>query len=185
MRSKLFLLMLTLPTFLFCQTQSNSFYSAYGIGVPVNTHFGLVEGLSGTGIGLRLPFSINTKNPAALNSVQEPFTSILSTGFDMEFIQVRDESESGFTGGGGLTHLDLWLKLNSKWAINLGISPFSEVNYSIIAERFFEPEGRDYLVLYEGDGGITQFRLDQSYEILKNLNLGLSGFVYFGSITKS
>ncbi|MEN0003933.1 MAG: hypothetical protein AAF798_07305 [Bacteroidota bacterium] len=169
----------------FGQTQSSSLYAAYGLGVPQQTHFGAIEALAGTGIGLQLPYNLNTKNPASLNSLAAPFTMFFNLGLNTKLTQTTDQTQESMRLGGGLTNLDMWFRIKRNWSLLIGVSPFTEADYSIFRREFFPQDGSNYTVLYEGEGGLTQARLSQAWTLFDRLHLGLTGYLYFGSITRS
>ena len=167
------------------QTQPKSLYSAFGIGVPVHLNYGAMDGLGGTGIGLRMPYSMNNLNPAALSSIQAPFNMFLSTGLDFEALSTANKSTNEWQTSGGLTHYDMWFRIGKNFTTTFAVSPFTEVNYNIISEERFEPTGKVFNITNEGDGGINQVRLNQTWSPYKFLHVGISGILYFGTIRET
>ena len=184
-RGLILIFILSYTTLLNAQTQSNSFYSIYGLGVPQSTHLGLTEAMGGSGIALRPEYNLNTKNPAAMGSIERPFTFMLSTGFDVAATRNENKDTDGLSISGGLTHLDMWFRLSNKWTASLGLMPATEVKYRIFSNRYYDPDGSPYQIFYEGSGGVNQFRFAQSFSPFKNFHLGAVGYLYFGSISKT
>ncbi|MEO0338588.1 MAG: hypothetical protein AAF242_05185 [Bacteroidota bacterium] len=178
-----FLCIMSLPVY--GQINSNSIYSAFGLGVPTTKAPGFLNGMAGAGTALRPEFNLNTKNPAAQNAIASPFTMMLTAGMDLSFNQFSDDDQDGFNIGGGLSHLDLWFRLSPKWTANLGLQPFSVVNYNVLSQEFDPVTGSEYTVSDQGEGGINQFRISQAVTLFNRLHLGFNGLVYFGTITET
>lgn len=180
-----FLLIMVQYGIAFGQTQSGSLYGAYGIGVPQNNHFGAIEALGGTGIGLRLPYGLNTKNPAGQTSIAAPFTMLMSMGIQSSYTRTVDQQDQAYSFDGGLTNLDMWFRFSPNWTTSIGLTPFTNAKYAILTDRFFQPDGSNYQVENRGEGGVTQVRLSQAWAIFKQLHIGLTGSLYFGNISRS
>lgn len=168
-----------------CFTQSSgSLYSAYGIGNIRPAAVGAAEGMGYTGIGVRSPFFVNTTNPAANVFMQSPTTMMLDAGIYGETTYARNRNEHALQGGGGLSHLVLWMQPSKYWGTTLGLMPFSEVKYNIGAERYNEILDDDYTVAYQGAGGLNRFFWSNAFRPVKNLSLGMEVSFLFGAIER-
>ncbi len=167
------------------QINSNSIYSAFGLGVPTTKSPGFLNGMAETGVALRSAYNLNTKNPAAQTAISSPFTMMLTAGMDLSFNQFSDEDQDGFNIGGGLSHLDLWFRLTPKWTANLGLQPYSVVNYNVLSQTFDPITGSEYTVSDQGEGGLNQFKISQAVTFFNRLHIGFNGLVYFGTITET
>ncbi|MFN7117670.1 MAG: hypothetical protein ACK4TA_12790 [Saprospiraceae bacterium] len=164
---------------------SASLYSAYGIGNIYSPAVGILDGLGGAGIGLRSPHFVNTVNPAANVFMQAPATMMLDAGLYTEAAYARNNEARSLQGGGGLSHLVLWLQPNKYWGTTLGLMPFSEVNYNIKADRYNEILSANYDVTYQGSGGLNRLFWSNAFQPLKNVSVGVNLSFLFGSIERA
>lgn len=169
---------------LFSQS-SGSLYSAYGIGTIKPAAVGILEGLGTTGIGLRSPYFINTVNPAANVFMQTPTTMMLDAGIYTEATYARNSQGSALQGGGGISHLVMWMQPNPYWGTALGLMPYSEMKYNITATRYNEVLGTNYDVVYKGEGGLNRFFWSNAFNPIKNLSIGVNVSFLFGAIERT
>ncbi len=184
MRTFIFILFIINGLYGFSQS-SGSLYSAYGIG---NLHLlaaGVLDGVGGAGVGLRSPHFVNTVNPAANVFMQSPATMMLDASIYTEVAYVRNNETSALQGGGGLSHLILWMQPNKYWGTTLGLMPYSEVKYNIKTERFNEILAANYDVTYKGAGGLNRFFWSNAFQPMKNLSVGVNLFFLFGAIDRT
>lgn len=184
MRTFIFILFIINGLYSFSQS-SGSLYSAYGIGNLQPLAAGVLDGLGGAGVGLRSPHFINTVNPAANVFMQAPATMMLDAGVYTEAAYTRNNESSALQGGGGLSHLVLWMQPNKYWGTTLGLMPYSEVKYNIKAARFNEILAANYDVTYKGSGGLNRFFWSNAFQPVKNLSVGMNLSFLFGAIERT
>ncbi len=169
-------------TSLYAQGISASPYSVYGIGVLRDRTSGLNRSIGGTGIGIRDPLHLNNLNPASYTSIQT-ITQIFEVGLFVESDYYETSKESGRSSTGNLTSINSWFRFSKKWAGNFGLTPFSNVDYSI-SSNYALGEAEGSTVQYSGTGGISQFYIGNGYQLTKNLSVGVNLSYLFGSIQK-
>jgi hypothetical protein len=159
---------------------SASPYSVYGIGLIKDRTSAINRAMGGTGIALRDPLNLSNLNPAAYTSIQLS-TQMTETGIFIETDRYRDADHSSTYASGNITNLNFWLRFNKRWAGSVGMSPFSTVHYNIQSSRL---AGDNSSVEYEGTGGVSQFYFGNSFQITKNLSIGVTGSYLHGSIDR-
>ncbi|MEO1262039.1 MAG: hypothetical protein AAFZ15_24760 [Bacteroidota bacterium] len=167
------------------QSEGGSPYSAFGLGDIQHAGSGQTTHLANTGIALRSGLFLNTINPAALNAIDWPFTMMMETGVDFDFNVYDKGEEEILKRDGGLTHFNLWFRINKKWGSLVGLAPFSNVSYSINDIQYAENVNATYQVEYKGTGGLNRFHLGNAYEILPGLDVGMNMNFLFGTIERS
>jgi hypothetical protein len=170
-------------TRLYSQTISASPYSVYGIGMINGKSSALNRSMGGTGIGVRDPNNLNNYNPAAYTSIQGS-TQMFELGFYIEsdYYQTTKQSDKFYTGG--LTGVNAWFRFSKRWAGVMGLSPFSRINYNVSSTRKIGSEEGSG-VSYSGTGGFSQFYFGNSFQVTRNLSVGVDGSYLFGSINKN
>lgn len=168
---------------LFAQVDKNggSVYSIFGIGELNYSTSIRTEAMGIMGISLYGEYT-NTLNPAAWTRI--PSTKF-TTKFNLENIKSSDgtnDAERTYANFGGF-NLSIPANVNNGWIIDMGITPYSIVNYDI---KFRGKAGDEqYTQYYSGNGGVTRISLGFSYLLFKYFSYGLQFNYAFGNITKS
>jgi hypothetical protein len=159
-------------------------YSVYGIGMLNNRSSSLSRSIGGTGIAVQDENNINPINPASYGSIKTPITHIHEIGSYLESNRYISNSVEESKTTGGITNLNYWFKFAPWWSASAGLTPFSTVSYNIKTVREL---GTSSLVnyTYQGSGNINQLYLGNSFQVMKNLSLGVHASYLFGSIVKS
>lgn len=137
--------------------------------------------MAGTGIGIRDPINLNNTNPASYTSIQT-ITQLFEMGLFFEANTYQTQQQTDQLRTGNITSFDIWLRFSKKWAGNIGLAPFSSVDYNISSIRRIGEQSAS--VSYTGKGGINQLYFGNGFQITKNLSLGVTAFYTFGSIEK-
>ena len=162
------LLLLSLP--IHAQDGSPSPYSFYGLG---DTSFrGTTENLAMGGIRVYADsIHYNINNPAALSRLK--FVN-LNLGLANNFINMSDQSKSGWFSSHNMSYFSLGLPVGKKIGIGLGLVPVNSSGFQIYE--------KDDLGTYtfKGDGGNSRIFLAAAYQLTKGLSIGLEYQYYFG-----
>ncbi len=177
-------LFLTMLLPLHAQNMFTSPYSVYGIGMLNYRTSSLSRGIGGTGIAVQDEYSINPINPASYGSIKSPITHIHEIGLYVESNRYASQSLMESKTTGGITNLNYWFKFAPWWSASAGLTPFSTVSYKIKTERELATSSLVNYT-YEGSGNINQLYLGNSFNIVKNLSVGVHASYLFGSILKS
>jgi hypothetical protein len=158
-------------------------YSIFGPGEIQNRGFGTSQAMGGAGISLKSGTSLNNLNPASLIGIDSlHFISEIGAEGKFSGLKASNKSTNGFTGG--LKYLALGFRYTSWLAGSFGITPFSNVGYSVVKENTVEGTSSTYYSTYVGSGGISQFYFSNALKVTKRLSVGVNTSFMFGSLTQ-
>lgn len=162
----------------------NSPYSVYGLGMLNKRTSSLNRGMAGIGIGVQDEFNLSHINPASYGAITTPISHIFELGLYVESNRFQTSSATDSKSNGGITTMNYWFKLNKWWSATAGLSPFSSVSYKISQKRDLGAIS-DVDYINEGSGNISEIYLGNSFNIVKNLSLGVNVSYLFGSLSKT
>lgn len=157
-------------------------YSYYGLGVtrprgaPINRIF------CGAGIGLFDGTNLNTVNPAALNNIGG-VSFMTNAGFLVEKGSFNNKTEGAKYTTGRLTSIDMWFRLSKKWSSAVGFTPISFIDYNVRIKSNYL--GREEDAQVSGEGGFNQVYWSHAFQVIKNLNIGITGNYVQGTISRN
>jgi hypothetical protein len=183
---RVFVLSITIFSYLFSFSQENSPYSRYGLGDVVPAQNMVNRAMGGISAGYADYFSLNFVNPASLGTVRK---AIFDIGAEVDRRTLKSNSSPDkFTATNTvMSYLQFGVPIASKkmiekgnsWGVSFGIRPMTRVNYKI--EDRGRLNGIDSLVTsYEGSGGLNQATLSTGIKI-KNLSFGITAGYSFGT----
>jgi hypothetical protein len=154
-------------------------YTRYGIGDLRYASSGQTLALGGTSIAVFAASSAEGLNPAMWGT-----TTVVRYSFSMMYegissTSAHDESKGGTTRFSGLA-IVIPVLSDHGVALGLGLTPFSNVQYSIITTSGFS--GSPFAVEYSGSGGVSQAYAGLSYRPVAGLFLGAKFTYYFGRL---
>lgn len=166
---------------LFGQSNTNTPYSLFGLGVENKTSTGGLTGLGNTGIAQSNQFEINILNPASLgNIVQKSF--LYEFGLNGTHSTLKTNNSSETTNNGNISHIAIAFPLKENWGMSIGLLPFTKTGYNIDIENAIEGSTDSYITRITGTGGLNKFYLSTGFKATKNLSLGVDVSFLFGSI---
>ncbi len=166
---------------LFSQISSNSPYTYYGIGETERMGFSQSSSMGGMGIGLRTSSEINYLNPASYNA-QDSLTFLMDAGVSQSFVNAKNPTTQANFSQFNIDHISFAFPVTKWWGSAIGISPYSNVAYRIVADDF--ENSTQYS--YNGNGGLNQLFVGNSFGLLNNkLNLGCNVSYLFGNINNA
>lgn len=166
------------------QDVSGSVYSVYGIGDLKWKGSALNRVMGGTGIAVRDIYNLNTANPAAYSAIASPVSKLFEFGGYSENNTFRNSSSSTNYQAGTISSLNYWFKFSPKFAGVAGIAPLSSSSYNVTSNQAISAGASLIPVNYEGSGGFNQFYLGSSFQIIKNLSIGVNASLILGSLNK-
>ncbi len=169
-------------TYAIGQSIADSPYSIYGIGILKDRSSSHSRALAETGIGVQGSGSINTLNPASYAAVTEG-TQISELGGFYQLNKLSTSTLNQDASAGGLSSINLWFRTSKRSGSNVGLAPFSSMNYNIVSKRKFTDAPSVNLV-YRGSGGLTQFYIGHGHRITKHLSVGFNAAYVFGNVVK-
>ena len=162
-------------------------YSMFGLGEFVRQGTTFNRTMGGIGVSLRDHRYINYLNPAAI-SAHDTLAFMLDFGAEAQNLYHSSNQTRSAFNSMNMNHIVFAFPLYKKSAAVVGFSPYSHVGY-----RFEEKELRPELiselgdVAYQhyGEGSMNQLFLGGALSISKNFSVGVEGFYYFGTISRS
>lgn len=157
--------------------------SIYGLGKINARGFSRNFGMGRAGLALSSPYYLNSQNPASYSSL-DSVSFFFDFGLGADFVKyqtAREGSQKGYDIN--LRNIAIGFRAGKRWSSSIGIHPFSTVGYRIeLVEDVVGTPNETYNLLINGNGGLTQFYWDHSYEIIDHLTLGASLNYLFGKI---
>lgn len=170
---------------IFGQGTGNNPYSRYGLG-EVSGNYGSVRniGMGSSGVASRNHYYINHLNPAFLGNyrgIKIDSTTKLEMAFHSQYRQLSSSTSSQTAFGTNLAYLSAAWPISRTWGMNLGITPFSTVDYNINTESTVN--GSVVTNKSEGRGGIYKVYIGNGVGITRWASLGLETGVLYGNVT--
>lgn len=162
----------------------NSIYSMMGIGQLNNNSLGINRALGGTGIAFKSGKSINYLNPASYIGIAEK-SNVLEVGIYDIYSNSVTSNLTQYENDLNFDYLALGFYSTSWWAISVGLTPFSYVDYKITSEDQIEGELTELQKYYEGSGGLNRLYFGNSFKLYDGLFLGFNLDYIVGPITKT
>lgn len=164
--------------------QDGSIYSRFGVGdlQEQGSLQGQSMGHSGTAMGSAYTLSLG--NPASL--AHQAITRF-STGYQFQGNILKDTQQSSHLLNGNLSSIQFAFPiLERKLSVGFAYQPFSQVQYHVehsdsIRATATEPR-IDYVVSYEGSGGLQAFEAAVGFKPHPTLSLGAGVRLYNGNI---
>jgi hypothetical protein len=177
--------------FIFCQNLSvngqnvsYSPYSVFGIGDIETADYSRNLGMGGVGIGLKSKESLNRLNPASYSGI-DSLSFTLESSFSGRASHFYNGNSAQNNSLAGLKKLAVGFCVNSFWHTSAGVVPFSNMGYDMSMIK--TTEGAPYNT-YElnltGNGSINRFYLANSFNLSKNLSVGVNLSFLFGTLTQ-
>jgi hypothetical protein len=89
------------------------------------------------------------------------------------------------TGVGGLQRISIGFRAVDRWMMSVGVVPLSGVGYKIWTNLPIEGTSLSQRSTYTGEGGLNRIYWSHGLQLTKNLSLGATGSVAFGTITRT
>lgn len=134
------------------QATGDSPYSAYGFGDMLSAGQAAQALMGGTGLAFTEPFTVLMGNPASYAALARP---VFETGAAFRSTRASSASASTTVKDANFTGFNIGVPFaRGKWGLALGLSPFSDVGYSISRTAPFQDGNVMYK--YKGSGGIDR-----------------------------
>jgi hypothetical protein len=172
----------------YCNGQNtNSPYSVYGIGDIDYNMYNRTAGIGGAGLALRSSAYLINNNPAAIAGLTQSFY-VFNTGGAGKSVQYSGSP----VATGNNSSKDFWIKgvslsvkINKFWASSIGFNQFSNINYKFSGNKQVEGSSSQYLVSYNGDGGINDYYWTNAFSVGKHFMFGVKSSFMAGSINQT
>lgn len=170
------------------QDFTSSPYSRFGIGDLLSRCYGQGEAMGGLGIGLNSRGSLNLMNPAGIGQM-DSLQFIFEVGATNRLTRFSTTDLNKTTNNLGFSYLGLGFPIAHWWKGSVGVMPYSGVGYSM-SEIKIDPIIGEVGSKFSGDGGISQFFIQQSFSPgkagkFKYVSLGFTFSYLFGPVNHS
>lgn len=166
------------------QTNMNSPYSQYGIGMLQDQSTGFSRGMNGAAIGMREGNLVNTLNPASYAAV-DSLTMIFDMGLSGQYVHFKEGGHRLNAKSAGFDYIVTSFRLLPKVGMSLGIIPYSNVGYKYTAARYLNSVDGTLTETHEGKGGLNQAYLGVGWQVTQPLSVGVNVSYFWGSIDRS
>lgn len=181
--TRIIIAILLLNTFQFAQVD-NSIYTMMGIGSINDNGYGINKMLGGTGIAFSTNKNVSYLNPASYMGLQQSSHIVEAGVYGMQtYSETKYENQT--TSKVNFDFLAMNFYLTNWWASNIGLSPYSYVNYSVTSEDQIEGELTTLEKEYSGSGGLNRIYWGNAFNIVDRLNLGFNLSYITGPITQT
>lgn len=161
----------------YAQDGTVSPYSFFGIGELRSAT--TVENQMMGGIGLYADsIHINLRNPAAYGNLK---LTTYTVGISHREVRLKDFTTEEKTSVTNLEYLSIGLPLGKGFGLGFGILPLSSTGYNIVA-RTVDQNQDSVTTVFGGEGGINRVYLSLGYQLTKNLTIGATTNLNFGTL---
>ena len=184
--------LLSLALSLHAQGSGASPYSSYGFGDLLSTGQVSQAVMGGTGVAFVEPYSVILGNPASYVGLARP---VFEVGTSFRSSTLKDADGTAKSGSANFDGFTFGVPFGEgKWGMAMGITPFSNVNYSAQTSSNFD-EGT-VQNQYLGSGGLNKVFLGVGHTLWEHrpdtlgntgsrLMLGVDGNYFFGSLDET
>jgi hypothetical protein len=167
------------------QNEANSPYSLFGLGSSYETNFGSLPGLGGSGVALPTKRFVNNLNPASLSFIDQN-SFLFDFGGKSSTTSYTNETNTEVKNNFYFSHIGFAFPITKKSGVSFALKPYTNSTYQITnAEIPIQGSQENYLLNVIGSGGLNAFDFSYGYRVHKNLTLGYTGTVLFGSIEET
>ncbi len=156
---------------------TNSTYSRFGLGLPVEQSNGLNKSMGGAGIGVRIGNRINSTNPASYSAI-DSLSLIFDVGMTGSFGKMKQGSIQVGTNNASLDYVHAGMHVGKKLGLALGVMPYTTIGYDFSSPE--QPVGSDHnttqsittTTYYRGSGGLNQAYIGLGWRVFRNISIG-------------
>ncbi len=129
------------------------------------------------------PLFVNPSNPASYTAF-DSISFVFDVSLHSRFTQLSTTSISQSTNYASIGNLLFGFPVTGWWKASFGLLPYSATGYKT-ADTRTDSLFTSLTNLYEGDGGINQFFIGSSFDITRNLSIGVNAAYLFGTMVRS
>lgn len=166
------------------QVRTHMPYSIFGIGEINPKGLGRNLGMGKTGIANASGYFLNNLNPASYHDL-DSISFFFDFGLGMDIVKYETSFDTQYGRDINIKNIALGYKIAKNWTGGLGIIPFSTVGYKIISTKNVEGTTDLFTADLTGNGGLTEFYMDNAYVLFHHLSLGATTSYVFGTITNT
>ncbi len=166
-------------------SQAASPYSRYGLGYVRSNVFSANLGMGGVAAAYTSALNINYANPASYASLTR---TTIEAGVNYDGLSIKTKDSVYRADNGNLNHIAVaFVPKPDKWAITVGLLPYTNINYNFIQQVNDSSLG-SFRNLYSGKGSMYQVFAGGAYKIKSRINerdnfsIGLNLGYVFGKL---
>lgn len=162
------------------QDRISSPYSRFGLGeIFGNTH---VNNMAMGGINQAIydPLFVNAANPASYTAF-DSLSFVFDIGLHARLNKLSTTSASQSSDYASLGNLLFGFPVNGWWKASFGLLPYSATGYKM-TDHHTDSIYNNYNNVYEGSGGTNQFYAGSSFDLTRNLSVGINAAYMFGTM---
>ena len=177
--------LLLFPIMLFAQhnNSTTSPYSRFGLGDLQTRSLGRTSAMGGASLGSRNSLHINMANPASYTAV-DSLSFLFEFGANGKFSSYKDGDNKMTANDINFSYLAMNFRINKRLAASLGLTPYSDVGYSIGTSNYLENTG-NYFIQYYGEGTLTRSYIGAAFKLFDNVSIGANLNYVFGKLTNN
>jgi len=162
--------------------QTGSPYSQFGFGDLTGSGFGQSQAMGRIGLGLRSSEHLNNTNPASYSAL-DSMTVIYELGLRSVTNKVENSENSITKKDAKIDYMALGFRINRFWYTGFGLTPASRVDYNF-KNSVVDPIDGLIETYYYGSGGFNKLYWINSFQLTKNLSIGIETQYLFGAIDR-
>lgn len=164
------------------QNGTSSPLSIFGIGEYEMRDFGRTTGLGSVGIGLQSENFLNRRNPAGLSKI-DTLRFILDVSAALKISNFFTTSVNAQNTDFNFKSLAIGVRLSKRWTTSVGLTPYSNVGYNIVAYDRIQGADEQIEIHFSGSGGVNKFYWANAFELFNGFSVGLTSSYIFGNYT--
>ncbi len=159
-------------------------YSFFGLGDINQQGSSAIRAMGGAGVAIRDFTSINYLNPAAYSAINQR-SALFNVGLEGQNYYLSDATTKSSYNSFNLRDLAFQLPLAKGLGFAFSLMPYSSIGYNLL-DRETNGDIGEVRKMYNGQGGLNQFKLGVGYEIWKGkLSIGAELAYYHGNIERN
>lgn len=139
--------------------------------------------MAGVNQAIYNPLFVNNANPASYTAF-DSLSFVFDVSLHARLVNMSTATASQSSDYASLGNLLFGFPVTSFWKASFGLLPYSSTGYKM-TDHQVDPIWDNYNNVYEGDGGINQFYVGSSFDLTRNLSIGLNAAYLFGTINHS
>lgn len=163
------------------QSLSSSPYSIFGLGSLYESDFGSIPGIGSSGVALPSSRFINNLNPASLGFMYRNHF-LFDVGGSAIQTSYQNLSRKENRNNIQFSHIAFAFPISTKSAVSLSLKPYSSAGFKISDYKLpIQDSNEEYTLSATGTGGLNDFDIAYAHRFGKNVSIGLSTSILFGS----
>jgi len=163
----------------FVVAQVTSPYSRFGLGYVRSNDFGPSKAMGGLSGTYSSALNLNTINPATYADLSR---ATFEAGVNADIVNIKSNDSVYRATNGSVNHIAIGLPVKAgKYAIALGLLPYTNINYSFIQRFNNDSVLGPHVNYYSGKGSLYQVFIGNAFKV-KGFSAGFNAGFLFGKV---